>query len=168
MNQPININEKFSKFSEHWRPKIVAQLNGQDFKLAKIKGEYPFHAHEAEDEMFFCWKGAFILDFEGGESVPVGEGECIVVPNAECPQSIRGMDCNEAPEPLAVQVNAEGKIITSILVKEGECIVVPKGQRHRPRAEEECHIFLIEPQGVKNNGDAQVDAVYDAPLGEWV
>ena len=80
MNQPININEKFSKFSEHWRPKIVAQLNGQDFKLAKIKGEYPFHAHEAEDEMFFCWKGAFILDFEGGESVPVGEGECIVVP----------------------------------------------------------------------------------------
>ena len=80
MNQPININEKFSKFSEHWRPKIVAQLNGQDFKLAKIKGEYPFHAHEHEDEMFFCWKGSFILDFEGGKSVPVSEGECIVVP----------------------------------------------------------------------------------------
>ena len=73
MNQPININEKFSKFSEHWRPKIVAQLNGQDFKLAKIKGEYPFHAHEHEDEMFFCWKGSFILDFEHGESVAVGE-----------------------------------------------------------------------------------------------
>ena len=69
MNQPINIDEKFSKFSEHWRPKIVAQLNGQDFKLAKIKGEYPFHAHEHEDEMFFCWKGSFILDFEGGDSV---------------------------------------------------------------------------------------------------
>ena len=123
MNQPINIDEKFSKFSEHWRPKIVAQLNGQDFKLAKIKGEYPFHAHEGEDEMFFCWRGSFILDFEGGESVHV---------------------------------------------KEGECIVVPKGVRHRPRAEEECHIFLIEPQCVKNNGDAEVDAVYDAPLGEWV
>ena len=123
MNQPINIDEKFSKFSEHWRPKIVAQLNGQEFKLAKIKGEYPFHAHEAEDEMFFCWRGSFILDFEGGDSVPVSEGECIVV---------------------------------------------PKGVRHRPRAEEECLIFLIEPQGVKNNGDAEVDAVYDAPLGEWV
>ena len=123
MTQKININEKFSKFSEHWRPKIVAELNGQEFKLAKIKGEYPFHAHEGEDEMFFCWRGSFVLDFEGGESVHV---------------------------------------------KAGEAIVVPKGVIHRPRAEEECHIFLIEPQGVKNNGDAKVDAKYDAPMGEWV
>ena len=123
MTQKINIDEKFSKFSEHWRPKIVAELNGQEFKLAKIKGEYPFHAHEGEDEMFFCWKGSFILDFEDGESVPVGEGEAIVV---------------------------------------------PKGVVHRPRAEEECHIFLIEPKDVKNNGNAEVDAKYDAPMGEWV
>lgn len=123
MVNKINIDEKFSKFSEHWRPKIVAELNGQEFKLAKIKGEYPFHAHEGEDEMFFCWRGSFILDFKGGESVPVGEGEAIVV---------------------------------------------PKGIVHRPRAEEECLIFLIEPQGVKNNGDAKVEAKYDAPLGEWV
>ena len=123
MTTKINIDEKFSKFSEHWRPKIVAELNGQEFKLAKIKGEYPFHAHEGEDEMFFCWKGSFILDFEDGESVPVGEGEAIVV---------------------------------------------PKGVVHRPRAEEECHIFLIEPKDVKNNGNAEVDAKYDAPMGEWV
>ena len=123
MTTKINIDEKFSKFSEHWRPKIVAELNGQEFKLAKIKGEYPFHAHEGEDEMFFCWKGSFILDFEGGESVPVGEGEAIVV---------------------------------------------PKGVVHRPRAEEECLIFLIEPKDVKNNGNAEVDAKYDAPMGEWV
>ena len=123
MTTKININEKFSKFSEHWRPKIVAEFNGQEFKLAKIKGEYPFHAHEGEDEMFFCWRGSFILDFEGGESVHVGEGEAIVV---------------------------------------------PKGVVHRPRAEEECLIFLIEPQGVKNSGDAEVDAKYDAPMGEWV
>ena len=123
MTQKININEKFDLFSEHWRPKIVAELNGQEFKLAKIKGEYPFHAHEGEDEMFFCWKGSFILDFENAESVHL---------------------------------------------KEGECIVVPKGTVHRPRAEEECHIFLIEPKDVKNNGDAKVDAKYDAPMGEWV
>ena len=121
--EKININEKFSKFSEYWRPKIVAELNGQEFKLAKIKGEYPFHAHEGEDEMFFCWKGSFILDFQDGESIHVGEGEAIVV---------------------------------------------PKGVVHRPRAEEECHIFLIEPTGVKNNGDAEVEAKYDAPMGEWV
>ena len=123
MTTKININEKFSKFSEHWRPKIVAELNGQEFKLAKIKGEYPFHAHEGEDEMFFCWKGSFILDFEDGESVSVNEGEAIVV---------------------------------------------PKGVVHRPRAEEECLIFLIEPKDVKNNGNAEVDAKYDAPMGEWV
>ena len=132
MNQPININEKFSKFSEHWRPKIVAQLNGQDFKLAKIQGEYPFHA------------------------------------DAERPQSIRGMDCSEAPEPETVQGNAEPAWVPSVIIKEGECIVVPKGLRHRPRAEEECLIFLIEPNGVKNSGDADVEAKYDAPLGEWV
>jgi mannose-6-phosphate isomerase-like protein (cupin superfamily) len=123
MIKKININEKFSKFSEYWRPKIVAELNGQEFKLAKIKGEYPFHAHEGEDEMFFCWKGEFTLDYENGESVHVGEGEAIVV---------------------------------------------PKGVVHRPRAEEECLIFLIEPQGVKNNGNVEVDAAYDAPMGEWV
>lgn len=123
MTQKININEKLELFSEHWRPKIVAELNGQEFKLAKIKGEYPFHAHEGEDEMFFCWRGSFILDFENAESVHV---------------------------------------------KEGECIVVPKGVVHRPRAEEECQIFLIEPKDVKNNGDAKVDAKYDAPMGEWV
>ena len=149
MNQPININEKFSKFSEHWRPKIVAQLNGQDFKLAKIKGEYPFHAHEAEDEMFFCWKGSFTLDVER-------------------PQSVRGTDCVNVPKSDSISESIGNVEIVSFLVKEGECIVVPKGTRHRPRAEEECHIFLIEPHGVKNNGDAKVDAVYDAPMGEWI
>ena len=53
-------------------------------------------------------------------------------------------------------------------VGEGEAIVVPKGVVHRPRAEEECLIFLIEPKDVKNNGNAEVDAKYDAPMGEWV
>ena len=149
MTSPINIDEKFSQFSEHWRPKIVAQLNGQDFKLAKIKGEYPFHAHEHEDEMFFCWKGSFVLDVER-------------------PKSVRGTDLADAPKSASISESGDGVEIVSTVVGEGECIVVPKGVRHRPRAEEECHIFLIEPNGVKNNGDTEVDAVYDAPLGEWV
>jgi len=55
-----------------------------------------------------------------------------------------------------------------VRLEEGEAYVIPKGVEHRPRAEEECHIFLIEPAGVKNNGNAEVDAVYDAPMGEWV
>ena len=103
MNQPININEKFSKFSEHWRPKIVAQLNGQ------------------------------------ARSVRNQSGGLIATQ--------RGWRSRQPSLKFAISV---------------------KGVRHRPRAEEECYIFLIEPNGVKNNGDADVGAVYDAPLGEWV
>ena len=120
MIDKINIDEKFSLFSEHWRPKIVAELNGQEFKIVKFQGEYPFHAHENEDEMFFVWKGEMELDFEAGETVTL---------------------------------------------KEGEAIVVPKGVVHRPRAEKECQVFLIEPADTKNNGTAAVDAKYDAPNG---
>ena len=93
MNPVININEKFSKFSEHWRPKIVAELNVQEFKLAKIKGAYPFHAHEGEDEMFFCWKGSFVLEYENGDSVSVGEGEAIVVPKGVVHRPVAEEEC---------------------------------------------------------------------------
>ena len=149
MRTKINIDEKFSKFSEHWRPKIVAELNGQEFKLAKIKGEYPFHAHEGEDEMFFCWKGAFTLDVKR-------------------PASVRGTDGMNAPKSASISVCPDGDEIISTYVGEGEAIVVPKGVVHRPRAEEECLIFLIEPKDVKNHGNAEVAAKYDAPMGEWV
>lgn len=149
MTNKINIDEKFSKFDEHWRPKIIAELNGQEMKLAKIKGDYPFHAHEGEDEMFFCWKGAFILDMK-------------------CPPSVRGTGGMNAPKSASISVGADGDEITSIHVKEGECIVVPKGVVHRPRAAEECLIFLFEPKDVKNNGTTEVDTKYDAPIGEWV
>jgi len=82
------------------------------------------------------------------------------IKGAKCPQPILGMDCNAAPESLAIQGRDSIRFFDSI--------VVPKGVVHRPRAEKECHIFLIEPQGVKNNGDADVEAKYDAPMGEWV
>lgn len=79
MTQKINIDEKFSLFSEHFRPKIVAELNGQEFKLAKIKGEYPWHSHEDADEMFFIWKGNITLEFRT-HSVDLSEGEALVIP----------------------------------------------------------------------------------------
>jgi len=75
----INLDEKFSLFSEHWRPKVVAELNGQEMKLVKIKGEFPWHHHEQEDEMFFVWRGQIRLEFRDG-SVTVNEGEALVVP----------------------------------------------------------------------------------------
>ncbi|MBL4855248.1 MAG: cupin domain-containing protein [Robiginitomaculum sp.] len=79
MIDKINIDEKFSLFSEHFRPKIVAELNGQEFKLAKIKGEYPWHSHADADEMFFIWKGNITLEFRT-HKVELSTGEAIVVP----------------------------------------------------------------------------------------
>jgi len=122
MTEKINIDEKFSKFSEHFRPKIVAALNGQEFKLAKIQGEYPWHSHADADEMFFIWKGEITLEFR----------------------------------------------THSVDLKAGEAIVVPMGVEHRPVAENEAEIFLIEPKNVKNNGAADVDEKYDAPMDVWI
>jgi mannose-6-phosphate isomerase-like protein (cupin superfamily) len=75
----INITEKFNKFSEHWTPKIIAECNGQLVKLAKTKGEFLWHKHENEDEMFIVFKGTFMLEFRD-KTVEVKEGEMIVVP----------------------------------------------------------------------------------------
>ena len=74
-----NISEKFSLFSEHWRPKVVAQLNGQEVKLVKFKGEFVWHHHDNEDEMFLVWRGSFRVEFRD-RRVTLREGEFIVVP----------------------------------------------------------------------------------------
>ncbi|NNC38999.1 MAG: cupin domain-containing protein [Hyphomonadaceae bacterium] len=122
MIDKINIDEKFGKFTDHWRPKIVSELNGQEFKLVKIKGEYPWHAHADADEMFFVWKGEIMLEFRSH----------------------------------------------TVDLKAGEAIVVPKGVEHRPVADNEAEIFLIEPKSLNNNGDTDVDEKYDAPNNVWI
>lgn len=58
----VNLIEKFSLFNEYWTPKIVGELNGQQVKLAKLKGEFVWHTHENEDEMFFVVKGNLIIE----------------------------------------------------------------------------------------------------------
>src|SRR5271169_4653705 len=75
----INIVQKFSLFQEHWSPKIVAELNGQLVKLVKFKGEFVWHHHDTEDEMFLVVKGELVMHFRD-RSVSVEEGEFIVVP----------------------------------------------------------------------------------------
>ena len=75
----ININKKFQLFDDHWNPKIVAELNGQAVKLAKVQGEFVWHSHENEDEMFYVIKGLLTINFRD-KSVEVGEGEMIVIP----------------------------------------------------------------------------------------
>lgn len=74
----VVIAEKFSLFSDHWRPKIVARLNGQEVKLVKFKGEFVWHHHENEDELFLVWRGRMRIDFRG-RSIDLNEGEFFVV-----------------------------------------------------------------------------------------
>ena len=75
----INVADKFSLFQERWTPKIVAELNGQHVKLAKVKGEMVWHSHADEDELFFIVKGALTLKLRDRD-VRIEEGELFVVP----------------------------------------------------------------------------------------
>jgi len=65
--EKVSLDEKFGLFQEHWRPKIVAELNGQEVKLVKAQGHFPWHVHENEDEMFMVWRGGFVSSFETGK-----------------------------------------------------------------------------------------------------
>ncbi|GJM35014.1 MAG: mannose-6-phosphate isomerase [Saprospiraceae bacterium] len=77
--QVINLTEKFSRFTEQWTPKIAGELNGQYLKLAKLKGEFLWHSHDDEDELFMVIKGTLILDFRD-RTETIREGEIIIVP----------------------------------------------------------------------------------------
>jgi len=104
----INFEEKLAKFSEHWSPKIVAQMNDYHFKLAKFQGEFVWHNHANTDEVFIVLDGQMAIDFRDGR----------------------------------------------VDLKTGEMLVVPKGVEHKPIAEDECKILLVEPAGTINTGDA--------------
>jgi len=75
----INLNDKFGRIDEHWRPKIVASLNGQEIKIVKVQGTFPWHHHDDEDEFFLVWKGRFRVEFRD-RSVELGPGEGLLVP----------------------------------------------------------------------------------------
>ena len=75
----ISLIEKFGLFEDQWSPKIIAQLNGQDVKLAKIQGEFLWHAHDEQDELFHVVKGRMTMEFRDRKG-DVGPGEIIVVP----------------------------------------------------------------------------------------
>ena len=118
--QSINFEEKLLKFSEHWSPKIIAQLNDYHLKLAKVQGEFVWHDHPETDEVFIVVKGQLKILFRDGD----------------------------------------------VLLNEGEMFVVPKGVEHKPVAENECHILLIEPAGTVNTGDVKDDLT--APNNIWI
>ena len=108
LSEKINFQEKYSKFSKHWSPRIIAEMNNYQFKLAKIKGEFVWHNHQHTDETFIVIEGKMIIKLRDGD----------------------------------------------IELSEGEMYVVPKGVDHKPCAQNECKILVIEPRGVINTGDA--------------
>ena len=75
----INLNQKFSLFHEYWSPKIVGELNDSYIKLAKLKGEFDWHHHDNEDELFFVVKGQLTIKFRD-KDVILDEGEMVVIP----------------------------------------------------------------------------------------
>jgi len=75
----VNVAEKFKQIREYWKPHVVAELNGQHVKLDKLKGEFIWHHHDNEDEMFLVTKGRFRMEFRD-RHVWLEEGEFIVVP----------------------------------------------------------------------------------------
>jgi mannose-6-phosphate isomerase-like protein (cupin superfamily) len=77
--EKINLDEKFGLFDERWRPKVIARLNGQEVKIVKVQGEFPWHLHESEDEFFLVWRGRFRVEFRD-RVVALGPGECVVAP----------------------------------------------------------------------------------------
>jgi len=109
MIDKVNLTEKLSRFAEHWSPKIAGEVNDAYVKLVKFKGEFMWHHHENEDEMFFVVKGCFTM-------------------------KLRERD---------------------IEVVEGEFIIIPRGVEHKPVAQEECHVVLIEPRSTLNTGNVR-------------
>lgn len=75
----VNLQEKFALFNDHWHPRIVGEVQGMHVKIAKLKGEFVWHQHENEDEMFFIVKGRLLLKFRDRD-VWLNEGEFMIVP----------------------------------------------------------------------------------------
>lgn len=77
--EKINLTEKFAQITEHWRPKVVAELNNQEVKLVKFKGTFPWHHHEHEEEMFLCMRGAFYIELRD-ETISLQAGDFLIIP----------------------------------------------------------------------------------------
>lgn len=106
--QAINLQEKLSLFSEHWSPRVVAEMNDYQFKIVKVEGDFVWHDHEDTDETFIVLEGKLRIDFRDGQ----------------------------------------------VELSEGEMFVVPRKVEHKPYADKEAKVLLIEPKGVRNTGEA--------------
>lgn len=116
----INLEEKLGLFADQWSPKIVATLNGQTVKLAKLEGEFVWHNHEHEDEMFFILKGELVIEFRDRVET-LKEGEMIVIPKGVDHRPIAKEEVHiMLIEPM--NIKHTGKVKTDITVEEFEWI----------------------------------------------
>jgi quercetin dioxygenase-like cupin family protein len=111
--ETVDLSAAFEAIHEHWSPKVVAQVNDQYVKVAKVQGEFVWHSHDGEDELFYVVRGNLKIEYEHGRTVNLAAG------------SIH---------------------------------VVPRGTLHKPMADDECWIVLIETVTTKHTGDV------DTPL----
>lgn len=102
----VSLADKLAGFADHWNPRIVARYNGNEVRIAKVQGDFTWHAHSDTDEMFLVLKGELGIEFRDG---------------------VRRL-------------------------KPGEMIVVPRGTEHRPFAEAECEIMMLDREGEPNTG----------------
>jgi len=102
----LNLADKLSQFADYWNPRIIGRYNGNELRVAKVKGDFTWHSHAETDELFLVIHGELGIEFR---------------------------DCVRRLKP-------------------GEMIVVPKGTEHRPFADEECHILLVDREGEPNTG----------------
>ncbi len=91
--EKINLARKLGQFSAHWQPKIIAELNGQQVKLVKIKGGFVWHHHEHEDEMFLVVHGSFRMELRD-RTVELREGDMIVVPRGVEHRPVADEECS--------------------------------------------------------------------------
>ena len=120
LNKKINFKEKFTKFSNHWSPRIIAEMNDYQFKLVKVAGEFVWHDHPDTDEVFIVIEGTLTITFRDSE----------------------------------------------VILSAGEMLVIPKGVEHKPSAENECKIMIVEPKGIINTGDS--DSQLTAENDVWI
>ena len=105
MKAAINLDAKFSQFSEHWSPKIIAQMNDYHFKLVKFQGEFVWHDHKDTDEVFIVLDGEMVIHFRNGD-VSVKKGELFVVPKGVEHKTSARTECH------AMLVEAAGTVNT--------------------------------------------------------
>ena len=91
-NNAINLREKLAKFTEHWSPRVIAEMNDYQFKLAKVKGEFVWHCHSDTDEVFIVIDGEMTLEFRD-KSVPLSAGEMYVVPKGVEHRPVAAQEC---------------------------------------------------------------------------